>query len=357
MEEFFEGNSIGKEDLLFVSNSMYESYFKQYEAKAAMVINYKEYGQGEPTDLMVEKIYSKVKGITYRRVIGVGGGAVLDIAKLFALEQISPVLDLYDRKLPIVKKHELILIPTTCGTGSEVTNISVLELTDRNTKLGLAVDELYADKAVLIPELLENLPFTYFATSSIDALIHAVESYVSPKANEFTKMFAVKAMEQILTGYQRIVKQGKETRREFISEFLLASTYAGISFGNAGCGAVHAMSFPFGGAYHIPHGEANYTLFTGVFRKYAQMHPTGTIQELNLILSNVLQCETEEVYPKLEQLLEEILPKKSLREYGVKEEEVAVFAASVIEKQQRLLANCYVPLEFADVLSIYQALY
>ena len=100
---------------------------------------------------------------------------------------IFPAIDLYDGKAEIVKDKELVLVPTTCGTGSEVTNIAILALNSRGTKKGLAVDEMYADSAVLVPELLNGLPFRFFATSSIDALIHAVESSLSPKGNEMTR--------------------------------------------------------------------------------------------------------------------------------------------------------------------------
>lgn len=356
MQEFYEQFPLGKGDLLLVSNSIYKNYFAKYEGDMK-IINCGRYGKGEPTDQMVEAILRDLAGVSYDRVIAVGGGAILDVAKLFSLENIEPLMDLYDKKLRICKSKRLILIPTTCGTGSEVTNISVLEFKQRNTKIGLATDELYADYAILIPELLEKLPFNYFATSSIDALIHAIESFTSPKANEFTRIFAKKAMEIILSSYKKIVEEGQEARKGLLKEFLIASTYAGISFGNAGCAAVHAMSFPFGGAYHVPHGEAIYVLFNGVYRKYMELKPEGAIEELNTILQQVLECRYEEVYEVLGSLLNNILPKKSLREYGVLEEELMEFAESVIKRQQRLMVNSYVTLNQEDVYEIYRSLY
>ena len=185
-KEFCADLHIGKGDLLLISESLYDKFFKLHD-KGAIPVFYRQYGSGEPTDLMVEGIYRDLQGLSYQRVIAVGGGTILDVAKLFALKNISPVVDLYDRKLEIQKEKELILVPTTCGTGSEVTNISILELTAKNTKLGLADDALFADKAVLIPELLKNLPLRFFATSSIDALIHSIESFTSPKASAFTR--------------------------------------------------------------------------------------------------------------------------------------------------------------------------
>lgn len=109
---------------------------------------------------MVETIYKDVHG-SYKRIIAIGGGTVIDISKFFSFKHTSPVLDLYDGKQEIVKDKELIIVPTTCGTGSEVTNIAVLSLNARGTKKGLAHDEMYGDYAVLIPELLKDLPLNF----------------------------------------------------------------------------------------------------------------------------------------------------------------------------------------------------
>lgn len=355
-EEFCREYQIGEGDLLLVSNGTYERFFRGHVDGAA-VVNYRKYGSGEPTDRMAEGIYQDIKDIPYRRVIAVGGGTVLDAAKLFSLKYISPVVDLFEKKLPAVRDKKLILVPTTCGTGSEVTNISILELTVRNTKFGLAVPELYADDAVLIPELLQELPFRFFAASSIDALIHSIESFTSPKANEFTKMYSRKAMQMILNAYQVIAKDGEEARKPLLGDLLLASTYAGIAFGNAGCAAVHAMSYPLGATYHIPHGEANYAMFTGVYRTYQRLKPDGSITVLNRLLAELLGCEVPEVYEEAEKLLNHILPKKALREYGVTKEDLDTFTETVMTKQGRLMANNYTELTRETVRRIYGELY
>ena len=134
----------------------------------------------------------------------IGGGTIIDIAKILALDSILPIEDLYDGKLPIKRTKKLVLVPTTCGTGSEVTNIAILALTRRHTKKGLANDCMYADSAILVPELLKGLPFKFFATSSIDALIHAMESSLSPKGNATLRLFGYKAISMILNGYKEI---------------------------------------------------------------------------------------------------------------------------------------------------------
>jgi 4-hydroxybutyrate dehydrogenase len=351
---FAEEFQVGDGDLIFSSNAIYESHFAKLDLVADVL--YKDsYGNGEPSDEMIEAIYADMKK-SYKRIIAIGGGAILDIAKFLALSKISPLNDLLDRKLEIVKDKELILVPTTCGTGSEVTNISILEITSQKAKQGIADDQMYAESAVLIPELLNELSYHFFATGSLDALIHAMESSVSPKATPYTKLFSHRAIVMILRGYLELAKSGQDARFPLLKNFLLAANYAGIAFGNAGVGAVHAMSYPLGGKYHVPHGEANYALFLGVFRRYMSISQTGAIAELNRLMAQILGCKVADVYAKLGELLNTVLPLKPLREYGVKEQDIPVFTANVVEKQGRLTANNFVELSAGDITAIYEEL-
>ncbi|CAK7005580.1 MAG: Long-chain-alcohol dehydrogenase 1 [Desulfovibrio sp.] len=355
-KEFAETLQINENDLVISNKYIYEPFFGSMGLKCK-VLYQEEYGVGEPSDEMAEKLYADMKGGSYKRIIAIGGGTIIDIAKLYALKNVSPILDLYDRKLELIKDKELILVPTTCGTGSEVTNISILELKSRHTKMGLAADELYADSAAMIPELLDGLPFKFFATSSVDALIHAYESFLSPKSSPYTEIFAKEAIELILRGYMEIAKNGEEARKPLLKEFLIASNYAGIAFGNAGVGAVHAMSYPLGGTYHVPHGEANYALFVGVCKAYQKRNPTGKITVVNKIICDILGCKEDVVYEELEKLLNKILQRKPLREYGVTDADIKDFTENVMTKQGRLTANNYVPLDAAAVEAIYRELY
>jgi 4-hydroxybutyrate dehydrogenase len=353
--EFKDEYNIGESDLVFTIEVTWSEYFK--DINAGTVIYIEKYGKGEPTDEMIEAIYADIKK-PYSRVIAIGGGTVLDCAKLFALKQTSPVEDLFDKKIPAVKDKTLLLVPTTCGTGSEMTNISILEFKRRNTKFGLAADALCGDEAIIVPELLYKLPFGVFAASSIDALVHSTESYLSPKATPISKMFSEKAMKMILSGYKKIAVEGRDVLKSLLPDFCLASTMAGIAFGNAGCAAVHAMSYPLGAKFHIPHGESNYAMFTGVFEKYMQINPNGAICRLNEIIADVLECEAKDVYEEIEKLLNgAILQKKSLHEYGMTEEMIPEFADSVIENQQRLLGNNYVFLDRSALIDIYTKLF
>ncbi len=354
-QEFVDAYDIKDTDLVITNKYIYDPFFGKMGLKCH-VLYQEEYGLGEPSDEMAEAIYAAMPK-NVKRIIAIGGGTIIDISKLYALKNVSPILDLYDRKMDIIKDKELVLVPTTCGTGSEVTNISILELKSRHTKLGLAVDELYADSAVMIPELLTGLPFKFFATSSVDALIHAFESSLSPKATPYTKLFGYKAIELILKGYLEIAKKGEDARIPLLGDFLIASNYAGIAFGNAGCAAVHAMSYPLGGTYHVPHGEANYAIFTEVFKTYQKMNPNGAIKDFDAFIAGLLGCKTDNVYDELEKLLNKVIQRKPLHEYGVTKEDIDTFTENVMTKQGRLMANNYVELDAAKVKEIYNALY
>ena len=353
--DFAKAFELKEGDLILTNEYIFNPYFGNLGLNVETIFQ-EQYGAGEPTDVMVDAIIEDAKKKGCKRIIAVGGGTIIDIAKVLAISDGESVDELYD--LPVTeKKHPLIIIPTTCGTGSEVTNISIINRTRLGVKMGLTGEALFADSAVLIPELLEGLPFPVFAASSIDALVHAVESSLSPKATPYTKLFGYKAIEMILTGFQKIAKDGKDALKGLLEEFLIASNYAGLAFGTAGCAAVHALSYPLGGAYHVPHGESNYAMFTGVLKNYMEIQKDGEIEVLNSYMADLLGCDVEVVYEKLEELLDQLLPKKALHEYGVTEDELEIFTKSVMETQGRLMGNNFVPLDEQRVLKIYRELY
>lgn len=355
--DFADSFKAGAGDLVLTNEFLFDSFMKAHAAGPDFIFQEK-YGAGEPNDSMIDEIRSEMEGKDYRRIIAVGGGSVIDIAKLLVIDAGCSTLDLFERKAPLAKRRELVIIPTTCGTGSEVTNISISEIKSKNTKMGLADDVLLADYAVLIPELVMGLPYRFFITSSVDALIHAVESYVSPKSNAYTELFSVKAIELILSGYMDLVKNGPEYRLEILEDFMTGSNFAGIAFGNTGVGAVHALSYPLGAACHVPHGEANYQFFTEVFKAYGRKNPGGKIKALGGILSAALGVpEGPGIFGELDILLDKLLSRKPLREYGMKNEDIELYADNVIKTQQRLLANNYADLSREEIIDIYNTLY
>lgn len=355
-ESFAKEFQVGESDLILTNEIIYESSMKAVNLPAAYLFQ-ERYGTGEPNDGMVNAILEAMPREGIARVIAIGGGTIIDISKFLIFKDTKTVADLYDNKDRLKRDKQLVIVPTTAGTGSEVTNISILEFREKQVKIGLADDRLCADYAVLIPSLLKGLPFRFFMASAIDALIHAVESYVSPKSNPFTEVFAIKAIEKLIAGFQSLNEKGENHRLAILEQFSFASTFAGIAFSNTGVGAVHAMSYPLGGKYHVPHGEANYAMFTEVFKLYNKKDPEGKIKEINQLLAAVLGVEQSGVYEALEKLLDRLIKRKPLREYGMQESDIEDFANSVIAFQQRLLNNNYVPFDREDFIGIYARLY
>ena len=356
--EFSKEFKLGEEDLLFTQEFLYDEFIKPLNVSVKKVMFLEKYGVGEPSKEMVETILSELKGVSYKRVIAIGGGSVMDIAKILAFKTPNSIAKLYEKTELPVKEKELIIIPTTCGTGSEVTDIAVLKFIEKHSKVGLVTNEYLADYAVLIPEIVKNLPYQPFIYSSVDALIHAVESFVAQRATSYSEIFAVKGIEVLIKGFKQVLEKGPEYRKEIIEEFVVGSNYAGIAFYNSGVGGVHALSFPLGGQYNVPHGESNYQCFLEVFKTYFRKAPTGKILELNAILAANLGVENNgDVYDELEKLLSGLIAKKKLREYGMKEEEIYSFTDSVIANQQRLLINNHVAFTKEDIIDIYKKLY
>lgn len=355
--EFAEEFSLGKRDLIMTSGSIYRSFMEGLDLDSQIVFR-ERFGEGEPSEEMLTDIFAALDPDSYDRIIAVGGGAIMDICKVLSLKRPSSVHDLFFKKSEIIPEKELIAIPATCGTGSEVTNISVAIVKDDNgstTKLGLVSDLLIPGTVCLIPELLRTLPYKPFASSAIDALIHAVESYLSPtRATMTSELYGVKAMELILEGFRRIRDEGQDSRFEYLDEYVTASCYAGIAFLQAGCATVHAMSFPLGGTYHVPHGESNYALFGKVLEKYDAIMPDGKIAEFKKTIANIIGGTEEDAISNLNALLETILHLKPLREYGFREEDIDIFTRSVIENQQRLVTNSYIPLTEDLIKEIYR---
>lgn len=354
LKSFIEQKEIGSNDLIITNE--YVLVPQLNGASLPCDVLYQEkYGQGEPSDEMIDEMLKDMSGKDYQRIIAIGGGTVIDISKLFVFGDGYDVEEIFAKGTELKRKRQLIIVPTTCGTGSEMTNISIVEFKKRQTKIGLAIPAFYADEAALISAMLTTLPYGVFAASSIDALVHAVESYISPKATAFSRMFGKAAIEKILRGYMKMKEenvQGLPADMD-MEDFLLASTMAGVAFGNAGCAAVHALSYPIGGNYHVPHGNANYMVFEGVFKMYRKLG--ADLSPIEAVIEEVFGCAGNDVWSELFSLLGYVLERKGLGELGVDEAKCVEMAESVVANQQRLLANNPIKLRCEDIKAVYMS--
>lgn len=344
-------------DLIFTGGRTYRRFIEPLGLPCACLLR-EDFGTGEPTDGAVNAMLAARDALQEKlsggigRIVAVGGGSVMDMAKVLSVAPYGTrdVNELYPDMANLLCRHELIALPTTCGTGSEVTNISVIFRTALGTKHGLVGDALYPAHAVLVPSLMDGIPWQVFASSAIDALIHAVESFLSPLATEVTEAFSLEAIREILGGFA-LLAENRDALPGLYGRFLRASAVAGLAFGQAGCGPVHALAFALGGRYHVPHGESCYQYFLPVLRYYRAGRPDGgKLRQLEAVLLDVLGGQ--DGLEALASLLEKILPRRPMSAYGAVEADAAEFARSTIDNQQRLLARAYVPLDEKAALAI-----
>ena len=349
VRELFDHYAIGEKDLIVTNEYILAPHLDGKELKCH-VLYQEQYGKGEPSDEMIDGMLGAIRNKDIDRIFAIGGGTVIDVSKLFVFGGEHTCEELYDHGKDLPKQRQLIIIPTTCGTGSEMTGLTIAEIKKKHTKLGLALPQLYADETVLVDEFLQTIPYNVFATSSIDALIHAIESFVSNKRSLYSDMFAEKAIRMIIAGYKHITENGRDSVKDCVHDILIASDLAGVAFSNAGCGAVHATSYPVGANFHVPHGLANYIMFTACFKAYAKNGADMT--DVEAVLREVLGVDGDP-WAALTLLLDKILERKPLKEVGMTEANIREFAKTVLATQGRLLGNMPVELSEDDLAQIY----
>lgn len=223
----------------------------------------------EPKQSEVQAIFDEASKFETELVLAIGGGSAMDTAKLIALmlgNDLS-VQDLLDGKRPQSRKVPLMMVPTTAGTGSEATPNAIVLVPALNLKVGIVSDLMVADAAILDADLTLGLPPAITSATGIDALCHLMECYISKKHNELSDTFCLRGIELVGKYLRRAYQDGKD--KEARSGMLLASCYGGIAIAASSTTAIHALSYPLGGRYHIPHGLSNAVLMTYVMEENA----------------------------------------------------------------------------------------
>ncbi|MGG5315082.1 iron-containing alcohol dehydrogenase [Enterococcus sp. AZ072] len=199
-------------------------------------------------------------------IIAIGGGSVMDVAKLssiLATDEYS-VKDLLDEPLLAKKQITSLMIPTTAGTGAEATPNSIVGVPEKDLKIGIVNSEMIADYVILDSRMIKNLPKPIAAATGVDALCHAIECFTSAKANPISNTFALEALDLIMNNLVEACTNPEALKAK--SDMLLGSFYAGVAITSSGTTAVHALSYPLGGKYHIAHGVSNAMLLTPVMK-------------------------------------------------------------------------------------------
>lgn len=213
-----------------------------------------EISKGEPTTTELERAVRKLTKAPCDSVIAIGGGSVIDLAKAVAVCAVNSELAL--QEIPnkqLLNRLPLIAIPTTAGTGSEATKVTVITDETLQTKLNPAHPDLIPDVVILDASLTENLPRSITSFTAIDALTHAIEAFVSTKANSMSDFYALEAIRLLTNQIEKVFEQ--PTNLEVRQQLLIGSFYAGIAFSNASTNLAHATGRALGTKFHLPHGQ------------------------------------------------------------------------------------------------------
>jgi len=291
-------------------------------------------------------------------VIGIGGGSSLDTAKLVALLSGAPqdIQGIYGIGLARGPRHPLIQVPTTAGTGSEVTPIAIVT-TPTHEKKGVVSPLLYPDIALLDGRLTLGLPPHVTAMTGIDAMVHAIEAFTSRhKKNPVSDALAVKALELLFGNIRSAVSDGANERAR--AAMLQGSLLAGMAFANAPVGAVHALAYPLGGHFHVPHGLSNALVLLPVMAFNRPVADRYYARLAEAILPDRRFADAAEGADAFLREMRDLVAKmpfaQRLQDVGVARNDLPLLARDAMNVQ-RLLVNNPRDVTYEDALQIYEA--
>ncbi|ENW89440.1 MULTISPECIES: iron-containing alcohol dehydrogenase [Acinetobacter] len=317
--------------------------------------------QADPPEHIVLEAAEFARQNQIDTVIGFGGGSSLDVAKIIALlahpEQKQQLHDMYGVNQAQKPRLPLILIPTTAGTGSEVTPISIVT-TGETTKTGIVSAALYADVTILDANFTQNLPAHITAATGIDAMVHAIEAYTSKhKKNFYADMLAIQALKLLNQNLHLVLKDGNNM--EARQNMLVGSMLAGQAFANAPVAAVHALAYPLGGHFHLSHGHSNALVLTEVLKFNAPAAKQQYAELMTLLDPSSKGCVDglcDLFIDHMQNYLDRSGLTLKLNALNVPENMLEQLAEDAM-LQTRLLQNNPRDMEKQDALAIYQAIY
>jgi len=307
----------------------------------------------DPSEAVVMAALSQLRADNADGIIGLGGGSSMDVAKAVAVlaKGDQPLSALYGVDQVAGGRLPLVLVPTTAGTGSEVTPVAVIT-TGETTKAGISSATLLPDIAILDAELTIGLPARVTAMTGIDAMVHAVEAYTSKiKKNPVSDMLAQRALQLLASNQRRVLSHPQDLAAR--EAMLLGATLAGQAFANAPVAAVHALAYPLGGHYHMPHGLSNALMLPAVLR-FNAVAVEKQYLELSALLPGPVGAGVEGFVDWFEQLIVDAALPNSLSSAGVPEADLPMLATDAMQ-QQRLLINNPVEVNETAALKLYQA--
>lgn len=314
----------------------------------------------EPSVAQVDAIFTAAKQFECQLIVGIGGGSSMDTAKLVSLLLTNGVelTDLVKGKAAITRRGvPTLMVPTTAGTGSEATPNAIVLVPEEELKVGIVSDKMVSDCVILDPEMTTGLPKHITANTGMDALCHAIECYISKKGNPFSDTFALKAISLISRSIRTAYNDGKNLQAR--EDMLLGACYGGISIATSSTTAVHALSYPLGGKYHIPHGLSNAILLPDVMKFNLDVceekfRDIAVAMGLDTTGCTIRQS-AEKMIENLYSMIEDMNVKCDLREKGINEE-VLPELIEAAAKVTRLLDNNPKVVTKDDMREIYKKL-
>lgn len=317
--------------------------------------------QADPPEHIVLDAVQFAKNEKADIVLGFGGGSSLDVAKVIAVlahpEQQHTLQDLYGINNAENPRLPLFLVPTTAGTGSEVTPISIVT-TGETTKTGIVSPVLFADVAILDATFTQNLPAQITAATGIDAMVHAIEAYTSKiKKNPYADMLAKQALRLLNDNLSLVLADGQNLAAR--QNMLVGSMLAGQAFANAPVAAAHALAYPLGGHFHISHGHSNALVLTEVL-KFNAPNAKQLYAELMCWIDPKSTGSTDGLCDLFIDHMQNHLDKSGLilklKDLNVPETKLEQLANDAM-LQTRLLQNNPRELQLQDTRQIYEAVY
>ncbi|AFT88576.1 iron-containing alcohol dehydrogenase [Paraburkholderia phenoliruptrix] len=312
----------------------------------------------DPPEPVVLEATARARNARAEIVLGLGGGSSMDVAKLIAVlapQQQQPLGDMYGVNKVAVPRLPLVQMPTTAGTGSEVTAVSIVTVGEAK-KMGVVAPQLIADLAILDAELTLGLPVAATAATGIDAMVHAIEAYTSAHLkNPVSDMLAMKALDLLSRNLLPACEDG--SNRAAREAMLLGATFAGQAFANSPVAAVHALAYPIGGIYHVPHGLSNALVLPHVLRFNAESAAHLYAELADVVVPGVSGSaprKTNALIERLEQMIAATGIPARLRDVGIAREGLERMASDAM-LQTRLLVNNPRPVSEDDALAIYTA--
>lgn len=336
----------------------YADHIKRELAKKGIASEISTEIKPEPTEGNIADVYHTFLTGEHDAIIGIGGGSVLDAAKILAVLRTNdqPISALVGTNLVEKRGVPTILIPTTSGTGSEVTPNAIVTFPEKELKIGMVSPHLLPDLVILDPALTLNLPKSITAATGMDAFTHALESFISNKANPFSDMFALESMRLISGSIQEAYHHGDNMKAR--ENMLVGAMYGGMALTSAGTAAVHAMAYPLGGKYKISHGVANSMLLPHVTAFNAD-HITDRLEHvaraIGLAGARTKQELAEHVIHQIEEWTADLHIPQQLKAFGVSKEDVPALAQAASEVK-RLMDNNPKPMSVSDIEQVYMKL-